>query len=354
MAPYSGGETEQEASRPLETLSQFVARVLDQLSLSAWLPSAALVLSLDFIAQLGAVLDAGKLRGLAAVGAAFTGIGRIGFGGSVVLAITVVVLTMLTQAFSLEAIRLLEGYWGTWGVLERLARWRCERHRQTLKRLNRELNELNEEIWIDTRAAISRIRRRERRSGRTDPFTKDMVSVICESITGKPAKEATLTAEERAFLRSSFDWRDYAPAEPMRRRVNVERRIRDYPPDNRILPTRLGNILRAHEDQTGISQVRTFIQDVFDTLPVSMRAEHDEQRTRLDLYCSMVFVLGFAELLATARLAAHHLPYAVTAIAIAVIGMFAMYRAALASARAYGSLLVTIARFREKSQGPSG
>ncbi len=41
-----------------ESLSQFVARVLNQLSLSAWLPSATLVLSLLLIFELGAALDA--------------------------------------------------------------------------------------------------------------------------------------------------------------------------------------------------------------------------------------------------------------------------------------------------------
>jgi hypothetical protein len=54
--------------------------------LGAWLPSAALVLSLDFVAQLGTVLDVGEVRGPAAVGAAFTGMGKIGFGGAVLLA----------------------------------------------------------------------------------------------------------------------------------------------------------------------------------------------------------------------------------------------------------------------------
>ena len=44
-----------------ETLSQFVARVLGQLSLVAWLPSGALVLSLTFVFQFNAVLD-GKVR----------------------------------------------------------------------------------------------------------------------------------------------------------------------------------------------------------------------------------------------------------------------------------------------------
>ncbi|HET6294682.1 MAG TPA: hypothetical protein VFG33_14955 [Kribbella sp.] len=40
-----------------ETLSQLIARVLTQLSLSAWLPSSSLVLSLAFVIQLGNAAD---------------------------------------------------------------------------------------------------------------------------------------------------------------------------------------------------------------------------------------------------------------------------------------------------------
>lgn len=54
----SSAATELATSKATETLSQFVARVLNQLSLSAWLPSAALVLGATWILTLGAVIDA--------------------------------------------------------------------------------------------------------------------------------------------------------------------------------------------------------------------------------------------------------------------------------------------------------
>ncbi len=115
MATQEGGA---EAASPVasatQTLSQFVARVLDQLSLSAWLPSAALVLLLDFTFHLGAVLDSGSQPHNPAdiTGVAVAGMGRIGVSGAVLLVIAVAVLTMLTQAFAFEAIRVLRGLLG--------------------------------------------------------------------------------------------------------------------------------------------------------------------------------------------------------------------------------------------------
>lgn len=50
--PESESAAESLASSASETLSQLLARILDQLALSAWLPSAALTLSMAFIFQL--------------------------------------------------------------------------------------------------------------------------------------------------------------------------------------------------------------------------------------------------------------------------------------------------------------
>ena len=113
-----------------ESLSQFVARVLDQLSLSAWLPSAALVLSLAFTYHLARALDAerhavaGILSAPQSPGAlsdALTGLAHTSLGGALLLIMAVVVLTIATQAFAFEAIRTLEGYWGTWRPVEWVA-----------------------------------------------------------------------------------------------------------------------------------------------------------------------------------------------------------------------------------------
>lgn len=152
-----------------------------------------------------------------------------------------------------------------------------------------------------------------------------------------------LTRKENQVVRSlEGGWEFHAPPDPLRRRANVDRRLADYPAHQRMLPTRLSNILRAHEDQVRRVRIRSFVQEVFDKLPAGLRAEHDEQRTRLDLYCSMVFVLAATGLGAAATLAAHHWPDALGSVAAAVIGMRVMYGAALATAWKYGSLLLTI------------
>src|SRR6266516_2530271 len=99
--------TVEGSEKATETLSQFVARVLNQLSLSAWLPAAALVLLLALVTQLGAVLDrkpppAGPLD---ALGRAFAAISRTSIGGALLLIAALVVFTMVTQAFALQSTR---------------------------------------------------------------------------------------------------------------------------------------------------------------------------------------------------------------------------------------------------------
>jgi hypothetical protein len=66
-----------------ETLSQFVARVLTQLSLSAWLPSASLVLSLAFVIQLGKAADSAPSAGVwTSVGIALGSLTKMSIGGA--------------------------------------------------------------------------------------------------------------------------------------------------------------------------------------------------------------------------------------------------------------------------------
>jgi hypothetical protein len=101
------------SSKATETLSQFLARILQQLAISAWLPAAALAGLTAFVFRLGSVFDERPQRGAAeAVGAAFTALAGLKVGGALLLVETVVVATTLTQAFSFEAIRVLEGLLG--------------------------------------------------------------------------------------------------------------------------------------------------------------------------------------------------------------------------------------------------
>jgi hypothetical protein len=155
----------------------------------------------------------------------------------------------------------------------------------------------------------------------------------------------TLSTQEAATVEDAGPrWREWAPPELLRRRVNVEKQLRDFPAAGRMLPTRLGNILRRHEDETGETEVESFIRRRFDDLPASVREEHDDQRTRLDLYCSMVFVMLLVTVVAAVRLGPQHRPAALVAVGVGLMAAALMYRAAVASARAYGGLLVLASR----------
>jgi len=337
-----------ESDETKQTLSQFAARVLDQLSLSAGLPSAAFVLVMTFLAELTRVLDP-RVRHVprsgTAVDQALADMARIGLGGALLLGLAVVVLTVVTQAFSFEAIRTLEGYWGTSRAVQFMARTRAHHHRNVLRRIESRLHDLNEQAWAGAATRLEHLQRERVAAGKEPNFTPNMIAALGDAALGrKPIVK--LTDPQESLRVDQTDWRQFVSADLLRQRLDFLKRLRDYPDESRILPTRLGNVLRHHEDETGRASVETLVQDVFDQLPSSLQGEHDEQRTRLDLYCSMVFVLTFSTIIAATRLIALDQPYALGALMYGIAGVWLMNRATVASARAYGALLLVIASTR--------
>jgi hypothetical protein len=271
-----------------QTLSQFIARVLNQLSLSAWLPAAALVLALVYVFQLGAVLgDSNAPSGSTALSATAQRIGDTSIGGAVVIVAAIIVLTVVTQAFSFEAIRTLEGYWGTIEIVEGLAGRRRAHFATKKERLDDAYQSLTNAAWDTARTVLSERQARlhtQRLSAaqlrEQAIYTPNVLALVESRIRGQePTFRATKQEREKA---RSIRWEEEADPELLRRRVNV-----DYPVSNRTLPTRVGNILKAHEDAARQPDIESFVQRVFDDLPVSLQMDHDEQRTRLDLYCSI-------------------------------------------------------------------
>ena len=95
--------------------------------------------------------------------------------------------------------------------------------------------------------------------------------------------------------------------------------------------------------------------DLFDRLPFSLRVTHDEERGRLDLYCTMVFVFIFIGVIGVARFWLTYWGYTIAVAVISALATTFSYRAAVASARAYGSTLEVIARkYAEKSTEIAG
>lgn len=346
--------TEVVTAGSAETLSQLLARILNQLSLSSWLPSAALTLSLAVVLQLGVVLDGSSSTGGPrpsagpAVSAALGRVADISAAGLVLLGVAVVVLTMLTQAFAFEAIRVLEGFWGTHRLGETAARWRCARHRAKRTRLRGELREAMEGIWAAAAAGIADEDQRRIDGGDRARFTPAMLNVVRARYLGKATK-VRLTAKQEAVV-AATDVEDYAPADLLRRLTNVNKRLADYPQDDvRVQPTLLGNVLRRHEDDShdndpGRRDVEMLVEEVFDQLPAGLQQAHDEQRGRLDLYCSMVMVCLSVAAVAVVRLGPAHAGWAAGAAAAGFLGAVVSYRAAVTSARYYGRLLVLIAQ----------
>lgn len=329
------------AAKGSETLSQFLARVLDQLSLSAWLPSASLVLMTGIAVSLRGVLDdpkspAGAIPKIAKSVALLAG---SGFGGALLALGAVIVLTMLTQAFAFEAIRLLEGYWGTARWSESLADRRCRHFASVRSALEKRRQVSLESAWASAETQLVAQELERQKNGETF-LTPDMLEVLKAAVLGREAI-VKLTDKTAVVKALQTPWEPFASPEMIRRRNNLSKRIRDYPEPGRELPTRLGNIMRRFEDRTQERQLEGYVMKVFHTLPLSLQIDHDDQRNRLDLYASMVFVLLFGGVVSAVALITHPM-YAVAATALSWMAAILSYRAAMASARAYGGILVTI------------
>ena len=184
------------ASGASATLSQLLAKILNQLSLSAWLPSAALVLIIAFILELGANLDPPPPRTLETtshtttpswtvndvLAHTFSTVGHASFGAVTLLIVVIVVATMITQAFSFEAIRLLEGYWGPNEQVDKYADWWCKRHQERWAALRERYDALAKDAWVQVESAVREARPR---------FTAAMVDKLKEQIVGTLGEEAT-------------------------------------------------------------------------------------------------------------------------------------------------------------------
>lgn len=333
------------ATKSTETLSQFLARILDQLSLSAWLPSAAIVFISGWAFALRTVLDefsavpstqpqdwyASLVEAPTRLGSAMARLAESGWGGALLALAAVIVLTLVTQAFSFESIRVLEGYWGTSRPAEWLADKRCARHARVRERFARAHRAAIGEAWAVAEVSLAA----------DTKLTPAMLEVIRAAVLKRETDVRLPPAIRAKALRT--DWEAQCSRAYLRRRDNLAKRLRDYPEPGRENPTLLGNIMRYHEDQTGDADVESFVPRVFDTLPLSMQVNHDDQRTRLDLYCSMVFILPSSGLMSGLALLPHY-GYAVGALVASVLGAFVCYRAAMASARAYGLVLLQIAQ----------
>jgi hypothetical protein len=307
-----------------KTLSAFVARVLNQLSLSAWLPGAFFVVSATLVAWFRAN------RGIA-----LGGIGPyVEHNWVPILVLTLpalVITTLLTQAFSFEAIRSLEGYWRRRGPASWLRTSFIKRQLRIKNSLTKRYRAALAESFLATRPRLLELR------------VDGLVLLAVEAdLTNAPRPKGLSKEQEKRA--DNLPWLDHCRPWDSAKVLRLRRENDEFPSDSRIMPTRLGNILRVAEDglrNTG-GDVEGFVMRNRGTVPQRILEHHDQFRTRLDMYCTLVIVA--AALAAVSVPALWDLsPLDRIGVPVAfLITSWASYSAALSSARGYSSVLMQI------------
>jgi hypothetical protein len=310
-----------------EGVSAFVARVLDQLALSAWLPAAFLTAGV-------AVLLEFRSTKMASIPNAVEKLTAHSVAALVIMLPLLVIATVITQAFSFEAIRALEGYWGRGRIANiacRLMTWRHVHRKNAI--IERRLKESERAF----RAALPDMALSD------DDVTGRILKAVVAELSGRDSGASQLEGRElQVFVNTLQTWRDRAEAWRLTKIDRLLNEQRSYPVDSRILPTKLGNLLRATEDdlEHAGGDVRSFVLRRRNTVPRRVQVQHDQFRTRLDMYCTLVFVSAVLAILAPVALVGrvNVLAVAVTTVSFVVMAVVS-YLAAIASASGYCTAL---------------
>lgn len=301
-------------------LSSFVARVLNQLALAAWLPGAVLATGILLLGQF-------RAQGSLSLSAAVDAFSEKSWTALLLALPMLVLATLLTQAFSFEAIRTLEGYWrrrgpATW-LRTVLTSWQVKRKASLEKRRR-------------SAAAQAFAKARPRLLARGE---RPMVVLALEAdAEGAPPLELSEEDQHRVHL---LGWRAQCDPWDLARIDRLMSALDDYPVNSRVMPTTLGNVLRATEDRlkTTEGDLEGFALRRRLRSPNRVVELHDQFRTRLDMYCMLVFVAGFLAALSVVLL--EPLGWQSQSLLAAGFALltWSSYGAAIASARGYCSTL---------------
>ncbi len=313
--PYGGSQPPGELQPPAETgegLSQFVTRVLRQLSASSWLPSTMLIGNLILILQLHSQHNFSFSE-------AITQLAKASLGLAVVMLVAVTVVSVMTQAFQFRIVRLLEGYWASNRILGILSTLQTKRNMRHLKRLQARYHAYRYRAFEIAKVGMLR---NEIPISVVD-FIEKMVHE--ESVNG--------ISEETLRIIQRLDWHMFAPPDLLRRMEATNTALNEYPNSYRMLPTRIGNILTSDGDRR---------EDDLDTLgrrgslPRGLQEEYDLFQSRLEMYGLLAFFfIGLALVSLIAFLPGTNIvvivAFPVIYLALAVVS----YQSAVATARRY-------------------
>jgi hypothetical protein len=261
----------------------------------------------------------------------------------ILLVAAAIITTMLTQAFQYEAIQLIEGYWGPrrlpTTVAERLAR----RHLRRRDDLQRQEDDALDRAW-----GLARTRMLQAE------ISEDAVNTVEKLVTRQSVRSPSPEARRLATA-----WLDFTTREERRHIDALAAALEGYPRKGHLIqPTRFGNTMRAYEERVhglrGGAPLERFVQTVWHELPAHVQRAHGQLRARLDLYCTLLVVFMVSGVVAIVAFIDLHdrdtTLLGVTAV-LTLVGPWLAYRAAITSARAYGTILTTIAEVAPRPTG---
>lgn len=304
------------ASDSGSSVAAFGERIVNQLKLSTWLPGALFAVSIAALLQLRSVRVISTFNVVQAMNPI-----RLVVLVVPLLAIAVV----LINAFSFEAIRTLEGYWRKRGIMALVRTLMIQKHVRRKKVIAEWRHRATEKAFYATKSCML-----------NRGIPAPIVNAFEAQILGN---EPPLLSDEDGRRFSRMDWRSLCDPWHLARIDNLLNEEITYPATSRILPTRLGNLLRATEDQlqnTG-GDLQAFVLQRYAMAPRRVQMQHDQFRNRLGLCCSLVFVNATLAALTPFILLGSAIGIASTAIitgSFAALGV-ASYRAAVASAAGY-------------------
>jgi hypothetical protein len=329
--PDSANVAEEKSSPGADsqpTFSQLGAKILDQLSISAWLPAAILVFIVVLVTGVAAAKfdTPGNASNYHVLKQAIKDIGGMDLQSLILLIGSMVLVTTLTQAFEFAAIRFFEGYWGSGRFLGLLGRALSHLHLVKKRHLATRKKKL-------AYAAFAKARLDMLDRG----IERWKVDILENKLHGRSLQGEPQEKLDEAL---KLDWFLWARPGDVRRLDAMELRSQEFPKNHRILPTRLGNILRAVEDRVfdpSEGRLEGAVRRIFHLLPVPIQSAHDQYRARLDLYCSLTLVFAFSAIgipVTWAFLPGWTVEKA-SALAVGVVLALLSYRAAIASAKRY-------------------
>ena len=313
---------EETSSEPEFKNRSIRERIFDQLMLAALPAALVLIAGMAILLQFRSMRSGNILQSVQVLSADPVRL-------LVIMIPLLVIATVVTQVFSYQALRTLEGFWPRRGLASVVSRLLIQRHlrkkRSTMERLHRETEKalhaaMPEMLMSGVPAAI--------------------VRAFEAFISGKEPPSLT---DEQSEVLAKTDWRLWCDAWRLGKIDSLADEEKRYPVDSRILPTKLGNLIRATEDtlRYADTDLQGFVLRRRAMISRRLQIQYDQSHNRLEMYSILTFVSTLLAILTPIILLGSGIGIDTIAIIFGSFVAFsvASYHAVIGSARGYCAIL---------------